>query len=119
VNFIASRQECKGCAKSKRSDWKILRQLHSHALVRFCKQVLFEIERIQSDSTKSFHQRYLGIYEAMRRRDKEIAHTFNELRRSTALTQLAGMKSRGLITEDEFAEFSEETKSIVALLLRD
>jgi hypothetical protein len=101
----------------KESDWKIFRRLHSEALERFCKQVLLEIERIQSDSTKSFYRRYLDIYELTRRRDKEIGHIFNDLRRSTALAQLAGMKSRGLVSEDEFSEFSEETKCIVALLL--
>ena len=101
----------------KESDWKILRQLHSDALERFCKQILVEIARIQADDKKSFHQRYLEVYAAMQRRDKEIALTFNNLRRSTALAQLAGMKARGLLTEDEFSRFSQETQEIVALLL--
>lgn len=38
------------------SDWKTLRQLHSEALERFCKQVLLEIERTNSDGAKSFHR---------------------------------------------------------------
>ena len=101
----------------KESDWKILRQLHSNALELFCKRILLEIEHIHSDSTKSFHQRYLDIYAAMRRRDKEVALVFNDLRRSTAFAQLAGMKSRDLLTEDEFSRFSQETQEIVALLL--
>jgi hypothetical protein len=102
----------------KESDWKILRKVHAVAVERFCEQVLLEIERIQADSTKTFHRRYLDIYDATRRRDKEIAQTFNDLRRSTAFTQLAAMKSRGLLTEDEFAQFSEETQSVIDLLLR-
>src|SRR6266481_2915261 len=101
----------------KESDWKILRQLHSVAVERFCERILVEIEHTQSDSTKSFHQRYLDIYATMRRRDKEISLVFNDLRRSTALAQLAGMKSRDLLTEDEFSRFSQETREIVALLL--
>jgi hypothetical protein len=43
----------------KESDWKILRQVHKEALERFCEQILLEVERINSDSAKSFHQRYL------------------------------------------------------------
>ena len=101
----------------KESDWKILRQLHSEALERFCKQTLLEIERINCDSAKSFHRKYLDIYEVLQRRDKEIAQTFNDLRRSTALTQLVSMKARGLLTEDEFLRFSQETQNVVNLLL--
>ena len=101
----------------KESDWKILRQLHSHALERFCERILLEIEQIRSDSTKSFHQKYLHIYATMQRHDKEIALMFNDLRRSIALRQLAAMKARGLLTEDEFSRFSQETQDIVALLL--
>jgi len=101
----------------KESDWKILRQVHKEALERFCDQVLSEIERISSDSAKSFHQRYLDIWKVLRRRDKELGETFDNLRRSTAFFQLASMKGRGLLTEDEFSRFSEEIREIVALLL--
>jgi len=101
----------------KESDWKLLRQLHSEALERFCKQILLEIERINSDRAKSFHRKYLDIYEVLQRRDKEIAKTFDDLRRSTALTQLASVKARGLLTEDEFLRFSQETQNAVDRLL--
>ena len=101
----------------KESDWKILRKLHAVALERFCEQVLLEIERIQCDGTKTFHQRYLAVYNAIRRRDKEIARTFNDLRRSTAFGQLAAMKARGLLTEDEFSQFSEDTQSVIGFLV--
>jgi hypothetical protein len=101
----------------KESDWKILRQVHKEALERFCEQVLSEIERINSDRAKSFHQRYLDIWQVLRRREKEMAETFNDLRRSTAFTHIASMKGRGLLTEDEFSRFSQEMRHIVALLL--
>jgi hypothetical protein len=101
----------------KESDWKILRQLHSQALERFCKQILLEIERINCDNAKTFHRKYLDIYGVLQRRDKEIAETFNGLRRSTALTQVASMKARGLLTEDEFLRFSQETRNVVDRLL--
>lgn len=101
----------------KESDWKILRQIHDDALERFCERILLEIDQIRSDSTKSFHQRYLHIYAALHRLDKEVALTFNNLRRSTALQQLAAMKVRDLLTEEEFSRFSQETQDLVTLLL--
>jgi len=101
----------------KESDWKILRQVHKEALERFCEQILSEVERINSDSAKSFHKRYLDIWKVLQRRDKELGETFNDLRRSTAFTQLASMKARGLLTEDEFSRFSEEIRDMVTRLL--
>jgi hypothetical protein len=101
----------------KESDWKLLRQLHTEALERFCKQILLEIERINSDRAKSFHRKYVDIYELLHRRDKELAQTFDDLRRSTAFIHLASMKGRGLLTEDEFARFSQETREVVDLVL--
>jgi hypothetical protein len=101
----------------KESDWKFLRQLHSVALERFCEQILLEIQRINSDKAKSFHQRYLNIYKVVHQRDKEMAQTFNGLRRSTALMQLASMKSLGLVTGEDFLCFSQETRDAVNLML--
>lgn len=67
------------------SDWKLFRQLHPVALERFCQQILRKIESINADNSKIFHQRYLDIYKVIKRRDKELSTTFNDLRRSTAL----------------------------------
>jgi hypothetical protein len=59
-------------AQIKESDWKTFRKLHSVALERFCRRVLVEIERINSDYAKSSHQRYLDIFDLIQRRNREI-----------------------------------------------
>jgi hypothetical protein len=46
-----------------------------------------------------------------------MALVFDFLRRSTALEQLAAMKRRGLVTEDEFSRFSQETQEFVIRVL--
>ena len=101
----------------KESDWKVLRQLKPQALERLCQEILLEIAQINDDTAKTFHERYLSIYKILQRRDQEIADTFNDLRRSTAYYKLAAMKSRGLLTEDEFTRFSDETREAIALIL--
>jgi hypothetical protein len=101
----------------KESDWKLLRHLHTEALERFCKQILLEVARINADRAKSFHQKYLEIYAVLHRRDREIAQTFNDLRRSRALMMIASMKGHGLLTEDELSRFSQETQELVDVLL--
>lgn len=101
----------------KESDWKLFRQLHPVALERFSQRTLSEIERINADNAKSFHQRYLDIFEVIGRCDREMAQLFNDLRRSTALFQIAYIQSSGLLTEEEFSHFSTETRSFVEAML--
>ena len=99
----------------KEADWKLLRQLHSVALERYCERVVSEIAQLSGDNAQGFHQRYLEIFTIIERRDKEIAETFNDLRRSTALFRIAAFHARGLLTPDEFSRFSDETRSIIAM----
>ncbi len=101
----------------KESDWKLLRRTHELALERYCGRVLDESERLHSDTTRSAHERYVAIYQLFHQRDKELANLFNDLRRSNALWQLAAIKGHGLLTGEEFAQFSEETQNLIAVLL--
>jgi hypothetical protein len=95
------------------SDWKLFRQMHPVALERFCQGVLTEVERLASRTGKSANERYLSVFRLLQRRDKELGEAFNDLRRSTALLQLAVLRSRGLVTDEEFARFSPETREAV------
>jgi hypothetical protein len=98
------------------ADWKVLRQLKPIALERFCQQVLDEIGSLASDTSKTTHERYLAVFKRIEKRDRELAEAFDGLRRSTALQQLACMQSHGLLTEEEMARFSPQTRGAVALL---
>ena len=100
------------------SDWKIFRQLHPIALERFCERVLSEIGPLTSETGKSAHERYLAVFKLLQRRDKELAEAFDDLRRSSAWYQLAVIRARGLLTEEEFARFSPETRGAVQVMLR-
>ena len=95
------------------SDWKRFRQLHSVALERFCQKILSEIENINAEDSKGFHQRYLDIYKVIERRDKELSNIFDDLSRSTALTHIISIYGRGLLTEDELSGFSQEVVNVV------
>jgi hypothetical protein len=99
------------------SDWKIFRELHRIALARFCERVLTEVAQCNSDMSKGAHERYLAVFELIQRRDDELAEAFNDFRRSTAKRQIAAIHSRGLLTEEEFARFSPETRAAVQAFL--
>lgn len=92
--------------KIKETDWKLLSQLRTVALERFCQRILSEIEHININHAISAHQRYAEIYQIIQRRDKEIAQTFDDHRRSSALHELAAIQFHGLLTPEEFLRFS-------------
>jgi hypothetical protein len=98
-------------------DWKVFRQLQPLALERYCERVLTEIKQIAADSKKTSHERYLATYKLLQRRDRELADAFDDLRRSTALRQLACLQSHELLTDEEMARFSSETREVVRFFL--
>ena len=99
------------------SDWKLFRKLHPIALDRFCQRVLVDVNRIAADVSKSSHERYLAVFRLMNKRDREVAIAFNDMRRSTAVRQLAAIQSHNLLTEEELAGFSPETSKTLHILL--
>jgi hypothetical protein len=78
--------------------------------------VLAEIGSVKNDDARNSHQRYLGIFKIVERRDREMACIFDDLKRSRALTMLAQMYSAGLLTDDEISSLSPETRSVIDLL---
>lgn len=100
------------------SDWKYLsQQLQPVALDRFCRRVLADVGRVAADDATGGHERYLAVFQLIQERDHELASAFNGLRRSTAFIQLIRMRSLGLITDEEFAGFSDETREGITALL--
>jgi|SRR5215813_9802324 len=97
----------------KESDWKLLRRLHQVALERFCERVLAEVRSAAADTGDDYHEGYLKVFNLLRKRDKTIARTFEDLRRSNALILLANMKHEGLLTADELGQFSPETRQAI------
>jgi hypothetical protein len=98
-------------------DWKIYREFHAVALERFCQRILAEVNYVASDAEKTSHERYLAVFKVIMRRNEEIADAFDHLRRSTALHQLACMQAHKLLTDEEMAHFSPDTREAVQVLL--
>lgn len=100
------------------ADWKLFRQLHPLTLERFCERVLADVSRLTSQAGPSAHSRYSAVFKLLQQRDQEMAEAFDDLRRSTAVRQLAVIHSHGLLTEEELARFSPETQATVRNWLR-
>jgi hypothetical protein len=101
------------------SDWKIFRQLRLVALERFCKRVLDEVPRFSLDTERSHHQRYLELFSWLGERNDELAKAFDDPRRSRMVWQLAAICAYGLLTPDELARFTPQTRERVQHLAKE
>jgi len=95
------------------SDWRQFKEVHPMLSERFCRQTLEELASVIGSSEGSAHDRYTKAYGLLQRRDKELARAFDDFRRSTAITQLAMMRSMGLLADDELRRFTPETQRFV------
>jgi hypothetical protein len=95
------------------ADWKTLRKLHPILLDRFCRRILDEVTGITANPEKTSHERYLAVWSLLRDRDQDIEDAFNDMRRSRAFFRICGMRSLGLMTDDELAQFSDSMSSAV------
>ncbi len=96
----------------RESDWKKFKKLKSVALERFCESVLSESIALARKSGASAYDRYVDLYQLFRERDKVLASVFDGLSRSKADLQLGLMYARGIVTDSELSQLSDNTQAI-------
>ena len=101
------------------SDWKVFRALREIVLERFCKRVLAEMDSLRTDTSKTNHERYLDIWQLMSERDNELAHAFNDPKRSQMISQLIAMHTYGLLDQSDLDNFSQETREKIERVVRE
>jgi hypothetical protein len=94
-------------------DWKVFRELHKVALGRLCDRILAEARAQIDQPAKSSHERYLSLFKLIQDRNDDIARGFDNPRRSTAILQIAIIRSMGLLMDEELRRFSPETIEII------
>ena len=100
-----------------KADWRVFREARELALERYCERVLSEVRELSDQENRSWHDRYLRVFEVVRERDKSLADAFNNPRRSQMLFQLAMMHSLNLVEERELALFTEGVRERVVALV--
>ena len=103
----------------RESDWKKFTKLKKTALERFCGSVLDETRVLCDREDLTAHERYLGLYKTIQKRDKELGRVFDGHSRSRADWQLRDMYNKGLVTDEELSKFSEETQNLVIVRFVD
>ncbi len=95
-------------------DWRHLSRLKPLALDRLCRRILTEAQAIIAAAAEGEHHRvYLALYRHIEKSDRLIADSFNDWSRSRAPFHLIVWRQHNLITDEEFAAFSPETRGFV------
>jgi hypothetical protein len=102
----------------KESDWKVFKELHAIALDRYFERAIAEIDGALRKKDETDRERFWNTVKLADERRKEVAKLFDDYRRSTALFQLAAIRSQKLLTDEEMSRFSAECREIVDLYLR-
>lgn len=100
-------------------DWQVLRKIAHTALERYCRKTLDLVDEVLRSTHASDHGKYLDLYGLLQKRDKAMADAFSDIRRSQGETQLAMLVSMGLVNSGELAEFSENLRAKIKVLLGD
>lgn len=95
------------------SDWRHFKRVHDELLERYCARVLDELAASLKAGNGTAQDRYVRAYKLLKNRDKDLARAFDDFRRSTAVMQLAIMRSMGLLTDKDLSVFSEQTQAQV------
>lgn len=93
------------------ADWQVLRSVHDEALEKMCERILAEVIEAGTKPGLTYRQRYLDVYSLVKERDKDVANTFNNWRRSWALITLRFMLKHDLLSAADIARFSEVTRA--------
>ena len=98
-------------------DWKKLRQLKDPLLQSFCDSVLNNLKSIIENRSQDSHKAYLDLYKSIHEEDDILGSLFNDLKRSNAFFKLATWKKHGILSDDDFSKFSEETQNVVNTII--
>ena len=96
-------------------DWKVLRRIRDDAVHRFCVRINNGVSDYVSyaDIHGEAHEAFLGIFRYVATQNRELGDLFDDWRRSTAIRTLKLWAEAGIITREEFAAFSEDTKELI------
>lgn len=99
--------------KPKESDWKHFKVVSEVALQRLSQRALDEVQVIATDESQTPHDRYLKLFDEIRKFDKLIAAGFDGFSRSKMMMQILHLRQLQLIEDDEFEKFSIDLQKSV------
>jgi len=98
------------------ADWKKLRTMKDKILQEACKKIFKKITDIIDGREHDRHKAYLDLWKTLKKEDNEISIMFDDLKRSNAIYKLAAWKRNGLVADDDWNKFSEQTRETIDVI---
>jgi hypothetical protein len=98
------------------SDWRVLRSVKDAALNRFCERTMEECRAVMDDRNGSAHERYLRLFKLIQEADEDLAHAFDDMRRTRAVQRISWIYYLKLFTDEEWERFSPQTRDTAQFL---
>ena len=99
------------------TDWKLFRKLQKELTAKACELVFAKVEKIAQERNGQEHQSYLELYKLIKTEDAKIAEMFDNPTRSNLLLKLIPLKGYGVLSEEQFKMFSQETQERINSIL--
>ncbi|MCK5835833.1 MAG: hypothetical protein KAH09_01085 [Desulfobacula sp.] len=90
------------------SDWKYLRKRKVDLLSTLCGRINEQSKDILNDQSSSEHEKYLKMFDHIKKSDKIVADCFNDWRRSNIWIKIQSLRHYDLLTNDHFDQMSDQ-----------
>ena len=97
----------------REKDWKRLRAMKDEKLAIACDRIFEKIERLIEKKGDASHETYLKLWKTLRTEDRKIGDMFDDLKRSNALQKLTAWYRYKLLSDEELAGFTDETRDTI------
>ena len=94
-------------------DWKLFCKLQAELTAKACENMFTQVEGIAAQRTGKEHQSYLDLYQLMKTVDINITEMFHNPTPTNVFFKLIALKKFGVLTDQYWHQFSEETRDRV------
>jgi hypothetical protein len=95
------------------SDWKYLRKREVEMLSTLCGRINEQSKDILNGQSESEHEKYLKMYDHIKKSDKIVADCFNDWRRSNIWLKIQFLRKYDLLTDAHLDQMSGGVKALV------
>ena len=95
------------------SDLKYLRKREVDMLSTLCGRINEQSKDILNDQSESEHEKYLKMYDHIKKSDKIVADCFNDWRRSNIWLKIQFLRHHDLLTDEHLDQMSDDVRALV------
>ena len=96
-----------------KGEYRKMTAMWQTVLDRYCRRMLHEVVKAATAPEVGDHGRFLDVINLVDEKYDEMRHTFDNIRKSDGVYRLSVWRRNALLTDDEYATFSDATRAEV------